>query len=68
MDDEHVSEHREMFDTLIRVSQAQEPGEASSELEAFCKRMLAHMNGEEKAFLNATVLRDDDFAIDVESG
>lgn len=59
MDDEHIDEHRDMLDTLIQVSQAQDPGEGGRGLEKFCARMLDHMTWEEKAFLNATVLRDD---------
>jgi hypothetical protein len=60
IEDEHVSEHREMFEALTRVSRAQDASEGGRELEKFCERMLAHMTWEEKAFLNATVLRDDD--------
>jgi hypothetical protein len=59
MDDEHIDEHRDMFDTLIQVSQAQDPREGGRGLEKFCARMLDHMTWEEKAFLNATVLRDE---------
>ncbi|HTQ43333.1 MAG TPA: hypothetical protein VMI75_11295 [Polyangiaceae bacterium] len=66
MDDEHISEHREMFDTLTRVSRARDPGEGGRELERFCERMLAHMTWEEKAFLNATVLQDP--SVDAEGG
>jgi hypothetical protein len=58
MDHEHLSEHREMLDSLARVSRAQDPGEGGRELERFCERMLAHMTWEEKAFLNATVIPD----------
>jgi hypothetical protein len=68
MDDEHVCEHREMFDALTRVSRERDPGEGSRELEKFCERVLAHMTWEEKAFLNATVLRDDDVSIDADGG
>jgi hemerythrin len=59
MDDEHVREHREMFDTLSRVGNTQAPADAGRELESFCSQMLAHMTWEEKAFLNRSVLRDD---------
>jgi hypothetical protein len=68
MDDEHVSEHREMLDTLIQVGQAQDPGEGSRELEKFSTKLLAHMTWEEKSFLNATVLRDDLVSIDAQGG
>ena len=68
MDDEHISEHREMFDVLTRVSRAQDPGEGGRELEKFCERMLAHMTWEEKTFLNAMVLRDEDPSVDAEDG
>jgi hypothetical protein len=68
MDDEHISEHREMFDALTRVSRARDPGEGGRELEKFCERMLAHMTWEEKAFLNAMVLRDDDPSVDADGG
>jgi hypothetical protein len=62
MEDEHIDEHREMFDTLIQVSQTEDPGEGGRGLEKFCARMLDHMTWEEKAFLNATVLHDDNEA------
>jgi hypothetical protein len=68
MDDEHVSEHREMLDTLVRVSQTPDPGEGGRELEKFCTKLLAHMTWEEKAFLNASVLRDDIVSIDAQDG
>lgn len=59
MDDEHVREHRDIFDRLIRVGSAATPGEAGRELESFCSRVLAHMTWEEKAFLNNSVLQDE---------
>jgi hypothetical protein len=68
MDDEHVREHREIHDTLVRIGQAQEPGEGARELERFSNKLLAHMTWEEKAFLNETVLRDEDVAIDAQGG
>jgi hypothetical protein len=60
MDDEHVGEHREMSDTLVRLTRAADPGEGGRELQNFCTRLLDHMTWEEKAFLNAMVLQDDD--------
>jgi len=68
MDDEHISEHRSMFDALTRVSRARDPGAGGRELEKFCERMLAHMTREEQAFLNTMVLRDDDPSVDAEGG
>jgi hypothetical protein len=68
MDEHHVAEHRELFDTLIRVSRALDPWEGRRELESFCRRMLTHMAREEEAFLNPAVLRDDDLSIDAEVG
>jgi hypothetical protein len=61
-DEEHAGKHREMLDALARVSEAQDPGEGGRQLERFCARVLDHMTREEKAWLNATVLRDDDGA------
>jgi hypothetical protein len=60
MDEAHVSEHRDTFDALIRVSQALDPGREGPHLEAFFSRLLGHMAWEERGFLNAVVLRDDD--------
>jgi len=68
MDDEHANEHREMFDALTRVRRARDPGEGGRELANFCERMLAHMSWEEKTFLNAMVLRDDDPSVDADGG
>jgi hypothetical protein len=68
VDDDHVTEHRAMFDALTRVSRARDPREGGRELERFCERMLAHMTWEERAFLNATAMRDDDPSVDAEGG
>jgi len=57
-----------MFDALTRVSRARDPGEGGRELGKFCERMLAHMTWEERAFLNATVLQEDDASVDAEGG
>jgi hemerythrin len=58
MGDDHVNEHREMLDTLMQVSQVQDPGQGGRELEKFCARMLAHMTREERALLNTAVGTD----------
>lgn len=60
VDDEHVDEHDDLLDALARVSLAQNPREGGNRLERFCDGMLAHMTWEERAFLNRTVLRDDE--------
>jgi hypothetical protein len=60
MDEAHVSEHRDTFDALIRVGNAGDPGREGPHLEAFFSRLLGHMAWEERSFLNATVLADDD--------
>jgi hypothetical protein len=60
MDEAHISEHHATLDALIRVGQAGDPGRERPHLEAFFSRLLAHMAWEEKSFLNATVLPDDD--------
>jgi hypothetical protein len=59
MDEAHVTQHRDTFDVLIRVSQARDPDREGPHLEAFFSRLLGHMASEERAFLNAAVLRDD---------
>lgn len=59
MDEAHISEHRDTFDALVRVSQARGPGRAGPHLDAFFSRLLGHMAWEERAFLNAAVLPDD---------
>jgi hypothetical protein len=60
MDEAHISEHHVTLDALIRVCRAGDPGRERPHLEAFFSRLLAHMAWEEKSFLNATVLPDDD--------
>jgi hypothetical protein len=55
---EHVGEHRELCDALLRLSSMPEPGESGRELQKFSERLLAHLTWEEKAFLNAAFLRD----------
>jgi len=59
MDEAHVSEHRDTFDALIRVSQGRDPGREGPHLEALLSRLLGHMAWEERSFLNATVLPND---------
>jgi hypothetical protein len=68
MDDEHIREHREIHDTLVRIGQARHPGDGARELERFSEKLLAHMTWEEKAFLNDTVLRDEGGTVDAEGG
>jgi hypothetical protein len=57
---EHVGEHRELCDALCRLGSMPDPVESGRELQRFCERLLAHLTSEEKAFLNAAVLRDDE--------
>lgn len=54
-DAEHAAEHRELLAQLDQVKRANDPGDASRELEAFCSQVLAHMTWEERAFLNRHV-------------
>jgi hypothetical protein len=57
---EHVGEHQELCDALLRLGYNTDPGDSGRELEKFSAQLLAHMTWEEKAFLNAAVLRDDE--------
>jgi hypothetical protein len=57
---EHAGEHRELCDALARLGALPDPVESGRELERFCERLLAHLTWEEKAFLNAAVLKDED--------
>jgi hypothetical protein len=57
---EHAGEHRAISDALVRLGWMPDPGESGRELERFCERLLTHMTWEERAFLNAAVVRDDD--------
>jgi hypothetical protein len=56
---EHESEHRELCDALFRLGSIPDPAESGRELHRFSERLLAHLTWEEKAFLNAAVLRDE---------
>jgi hypothetical protein len=56
---EHATEHHELCDALFLLGSIPDPGESGRELQRFCERLLAHLTWEEKAFLNAAILRDD---------
>jgi hypothetical protein len=57
---EHAGEHRGLCDVLFRLGSMPDPEESGRELQRFSERLLAHLTWEEKAFLNAAVLRDDE--------
>jgi hypothetical protein len=57
---EHAGEHSELCDALFRLGSMPDPEESGRELQRFSERLLAHLTWEEKAFLNAAVLRDDE--------
>jgi hypothetical protein len=63
---DHLSEHRATADALARASSLQDPHESGRELEKFCTRLLAHMTWEEKAWLNATLGRQNEVSGDAE--
>jgi hypothetical protein len=68
MEEAHVREHHHLFEALLGVGEALDPRDGVSELERLRTRLLEHMAREEEAFLNASVLRDDDLAIDAQGG
>jgi hypothetical protein len=68
MNEAHVREHHHLFEALFAVGQAKDPREGVEELERLRTRLLEHMAREEEAFLNTSVLRDDDVAIDAQEG
>jgi hypothetical protein len=57
---DHAGEHRQLSHALLRLGSLPDPGESGIELERFSERLLAHLTWEEKAFLNAAILRDDE--------
>ena len=68
MEEGHVREHSALFEALLAVSEACEPTEATRAIERLRTRLFEHMAREEETFLNASVLRDDDVAIDAYGG
>lgn len=68
MEEAHVREHRELYDALVAVGAAPYAQDGARALAAFGDRFLEHMAREEAAFLNASVLRDDDVSIDAQDG
>jgi hypothetical protein len=68
MEEAHVREHHHLFEALLAVGEARDPRDGVGELERLRTRLLEHMAREEEAFLNASVLRDDDLAIDAQGG
>jgi mannose/cellobiose epimerase-like protein (N-acyl-D-glucosamine 2-epimerase family) len=68
MEEAHVREHQHLFEAVLAVGEALDPREGVGELERLRTRLLEHMAREEETFLNASVLRDDDVAIDAQGG
>lgn len=68
MEEAHLREHHHLFEALLAVGEALDARDGVDELERFRTRLLEHMAREEEAFLNASVLRDDDLAIDAQGG
>jgi hypothetical protein len=68
MEEAHVREHHALFDALLAVVEAVDPRGGVAEFEGLRTRLLERMAREEEAFLNASVLRDDDLAIDAQGG
>jgi len=64
----HVREHNDVFEALLAVSEAADPRTAVEEIERLRQHLLEHMAREEETFLNESVLRDDDVAIDALEG
>jgi hypothetical protein len=59
MDEGHVREHRDLLAALGGIGRTEDAHEGGRRLETFCRRVLGHMNQEERAFLNASVLGDE---------
>jgi hypothetical protein len=59
MEEEHIREHRELYEAVVAISQAQDPLDGQRTLERYRRRLLEHIDREEETFLNASVLRDD---------
>lgn len=68
MEEGHVREHSVLFDAVLSIADAQDPHEAVREIERLRTHLLEHMAREEETFLNVSVLRDDDVAIDAYVG
>ena len=56
---EHLEEHRELWDAVLRASDLVDEAEAASKTRQLCERIHDHMLREEKVFLNEEVLSDD---------
>lgn len=57
--DEHMTEHAELFATLVEASCAPGPAAASDAIVKLLDRMLVHIAHEEKEFLGAELLTDE---------
>jgi hemerythrin HHE cation binding domain-containing protein len=68
MDEAHAREHHDLCDAVIAVGAATDPREGTTAFARFSERLLQHMAREEETFLNASVLRDDEVAVDAEDG
>jgi len=68
LEEEHIREHRELHDALVRIARATDAQRGADAFDGLRAHLLAHMAREEKAFLNESVLRDDDVAIDATDG
>jgi hypothetical protein len=64
----HVREHRDLCDAALAVGMAENATDGVKAFDRFCTHLLEHMAREEEAFLNASVLRDDEVAIDAQEG
>jgi len=68
LDEAHIGEHRDLFEALLAIGEVQDARDGAREFDRLRVRLLDHMAREESAFLNTTVLRDDDVAIDAMDG
>jgi len=68
MNEAHAREHHDLWSAALAIGTAKHPRDGAKELERFRAHLLEHMAREEETFLNASVLRDDDVAIDPEDG
>lgn len=60
MRDEHVSEHDEIYEALLRAGATPDPRISAATANLLCDRLLMHMLREERVFLAEDVLSDDD--------
>jgi hypothetical protein len=68
MEEAHIREHQDLCEAALAVITAAEPRDGVNELDKLRRHLLEHMAREEETFLNASVLRDDEVAIDAQGG